>query len=115
MAKSRGFTVEQKTEMRVAYEQGNILKVIAEKWQVSVPTMSKYIRSVGGVLRNAGTPKKVQNVVFTNGAGSAPTPEPMFNMPILVPNPNGITRDMVPQPEIATPQAPVNRRILPFE
>lgn len=105
MAKSRGFTVEQKTSMKVAYEEGTILKVLAEKWQVSVPTMSKYIKSVGGTLRNPGTPKKVKDTVSEQVEVVAVNSVPL----------TGLGPTVVPQPEISTPQAPVARRILPFE
>jgi len=59
MAKSKGYTLEQKNEMKVAYEGGTRLRSLAETWGVSVPTMAKYVRSAGGTLRNAGTPRKV--------------------------------------------------------
>ena len=89
MAKSKGYTVDQKNEMKIAYEGGVRLAPLAKQYGVSAPTMAKYIRDVGGTLRNAGTPRKVV-------------------APQLV-------VDSTPGPEVNTPQAPVARRILPFE
>ncbi len=100
MAKSKGYTSEQKNEMKVAYEGGTRLKPLAEKYQVSVPTMAKYVREAGGTLRNAGTPKKVTTELWS---GDHPTQAELDR---------GLARQ---QAEINTPQAPVARRILPFE
>jgi transposase-like protein len=112
MAKSKGFTVEQKAEMRAAYEQGDILKTIATKWGVAVPTMSNYIRQAGGTLRNAGTPKKVQDVVFTTGTETLPTFEVVTGVLPVSETKSNFTPAV---PEVVTQQAPVARRILPFE
>jgi len=50
----RVFTTEEKQNFATCYANGFNLKDIAEAAGVSIPTMAKYIRAAGGVLRKPG-------------------------------------------------------------
>ena len=106
MAKSKGFTPEQKMEMRMAYEAGDTLIPLAKKWSVSAPTMADYIRHAGGKLRNRGTPQKAKpRQMFHDTSEDVVRFEQLgFDWPAEV-------KPVEPE----TTQAPVSRRILPFE
>lgn len=55
---SSKFTLEQKQAFAAEYATGVILKDLAARAGVSIPTMAKYIRAGGGTLRPAGTPRQ---------------------------------------------------------
>ena len=131
MAKSKGFTPEQKLEMRRSYEDGERLTPLSKRWGVSAPTMADYVRHAGGTLRNRGTPKNpatrkivdmtpdpecgagfpVEALALRGSEPSAVTYTDRLNRYAL----DGIKKDQEEKAEIKTPQAPVSRRIMPIE
>ena len=50
----RAFTAEEKSKFASEYANGINLKDLAKTAGVSIPTMAKYIRAGGGVLRKPG-------------------------------------------------------------
>lgn len=75
------FTDADYKEMATAYTNGETLAKLASAFNVSIPTMSKYVAKGGATVRSRGQRKHVVE-------------------PALISNPNGITRDMVPNPNI---------------
>lgn len=53
--KFKKFTDNEKKQMALDYANGDSLKQIAERFGVSIPTMAKYVRAGGGVVRKPGT------------------------------------------------------------
>ena len=53
--KKRSITVLESTEMRAMYEDhGYNLTQIAKSYKITAPTVSKYIREAGAVIRKPG-------------------------------------------------------------
>lgn len=53
--KYKKFTDNEKKQMAIDYSNGDSLKVIADRFGVSIPTMAKYVRAGGGSVRKPGT------------------------------------------------------------
>ena len=53
--KFKKFTENEKKQMAADYANGDGLKVLADRFGVSVPTMAKYVRAGGGTVRKPGT------------------------------------------------------------
>lgn len=113
--KHKVFTAEQKQEWALAYSNGAILKDLAREAEVSIPTMAKYVRAGGATVRPAGSVRKgngdfVKTVEAVNdllGKQQAAT--------FVVSPPYDEAFKLKLEPEVTTPQAPIARRILPFE
>lgn len=83
------FTDNQKQEFAAEYSRGITLQTLATRAEVSVPTMAKYVRAGGGVVRKQGSSYRKTPAVST------PVPtrveelieEPVFTAPEPTPAP----------------------------
>jgi transposase-like protein len=49
------YTDNEKQQMAAEYANGVVLKELAGRFAVSIPTMAKYVRAGGGAVRKPGT------------------------------------------------------------
>lgn len=62
------FTESQLVAMKSAYTMGEAsLSSLAEQYQVSVPTVAKYLRKAGAQIRSRGRPKDTDSVTVQPG------------------------------------------------
>jgi len=94
--KFKKFTDNEKQRMAAEYAEGDGLRVLSQRFGVSIPTMAKYIRAGGGVVRKPGTVRQgngdyakmveaVNEAIEATNAVTNGNIEPMAVEPIATP------------------------------